>query len=625
LAGKDEGMFRRLTRLVTTPARDLVSGATRDTDARPTEYDKAEMKAMIERKRRNDYVRKRELDTLRRIRREGLSADQAAALTMQSSRMDDSEVRSTQQSVQTDGIKAKIDAIERQMVGVSSGVSAGPGSNTGAGGRPSRTPPTLPPGPPPPILTTTIFDEDDGAPPTVPVALVSDDEPAATHAPTVPVSQLPEDTRPLSFELLPDPEPAPAPRPLHAPPLLTDRPDAAMMSPTPPAKTPAPAPSYARPPMPISAVPFASSDFVEVQEIVHDASLDEPVIAFAGGDFQSCEGALLTMVGARGERRDHEETWLVLFDLYRAIGQQSKFESLTMDYVERFHRSAPQWFSLPRLLAEATGTPAAEERLGGGIGWVCPPQLDADSVMRLDALSMQLPLPWVMDWTNLTGVDVDAAARLRDLMTRWAGQSIAMRWVAGDRLFSVLQDLAPTGLRDADPVYWMLRLEALRLAHRPDQFDEVAIDYCVTYEVSPPSWENARCNAHVIGANMNTRTLSLSVVGDAVTSFQDTSIGEETSSPIRVSTMELAGQLSGDLGEQLARLTAQAGDAKVVRINCSLLMRVDFVAAGDLLNWVAQRHGQGGEIVFMETHRLVALMFGAMGITEHARVQLRTN
>ena len=116
----------------------------------PTEFDKAEMKAMMERKRRNDYVRKRELDTLRRIRRQGLWGDQAQALTMQSSRMDESvEARSTRSSVQSVGIKAKIDAIERQMVGASSSVSAG-----GPPPRAPRTAPTLPPGPPPPILTT---------------------------------------------------------------------------------------------------------------------------------------------------------------------------------------------------------------------------------------------------------------------------------------------------------------------------------------------------------------------------------------------------------------------------------------------------------------------------------------
>ena len=152
MSDKDEGggLFRRMARKVAAPARELVGMTPRETDIRATEFDKAEMKAMIERKRRNDYVRKRELDTLRRIRREGLSGDQAQALTMQSSRMDEHiEARSTQSSVQSVGIKAKIDAIERQMVGASSGVSAG----GPAAKPPPRTAPTLPPGPPPPWST----------------------------------------------------------------------------------------------------------------------------------------------------------------------------------------------------------------------------------------------------------------------------------------------------------------------------------------------------------------------------------------------------------------------------------------------------------------------------------------
>ena len=103
----------------------------------------------------------------------------------------------------------------------------------------------------------------------------------------------------------------------------------------------------------------------------------------------------------------------------------------------------------------------------------------------------------------------------------------------------------------------MLRLEALRLAHRPDQFDEVAIDYCVTFEVSPPSWENARCKAQLIGATQDTQTLSLSVVGEATTSFMDTSmIAEDATAapaPVQITSVELAGQLSGDLSRAAER------------------------------------------------------------------------
>ena len=75
---------------------------------------------MIERKRRNEFVRKREFDMLRRVRREGLIAEQAAALTA-ASRLDDSErLRPTaSRPARRDGVKAKIDAIEQQMVGSS--------------------------------------------------------------------------------------------------------------------------------------------------------------------------------------------------------------------------------------------------------------------------------------------------------------------------------------------------------------------------------------------------------------------------------------------------------------------------------------------------------------------------
>ena len=658
MTDKDEGggLFRRMARKVAAPARELVGMTPRETDIRATEFDKAEMKAMIERKRRNDYVRKRELDTLRRIRREGLSGDQAQALTMQSSRMDETvEARSTQSSVQSVGIKAKIDAIERQMVGASSGVSAG----SPVAKPPPRTVPALPPGPPPPILTTTIFDPEDAAL-TLPVTFntTPDDEhetvarldggPLSFDAPTEPmgldggrgqVTRNFANTMPYDGGDDPFAPPigvAPPPtQPLHAPLEFTHT----------PIQSPAPAPALQAAPLPFLTNPYAAGapaprtaptsqstvdlgggERVEISEVVHDEALDEAVIAFAGGDFAGCEKALQALVGPRGERRDHDETWLVLFDLYRAIGQHAKFETVTMEYVERFHRSAPQWFSLPKQLAESTKKPESGTSIAGGIGWVCPPNLDAEGVARLDALSMQLPSPWVMDWTALQSVDVEGASKLQKLFLSWANQPLSLSWIAGEKLFSVLHDLAPTGVRDADPVYWMLRLEALRLAHRPDQFDEVAIDYCVTFEVSPPSWENARCKAQLSGTTHNTQTLSLSVVGEATTSFMDTSMLSEDVSPpapVQITSVELAGQLSGDLAELLGRLTQQVGDSRVVRISCALLMRVDFVAAGDLLNWVAQRHAEGREIVFHETHRLVALMFGAMGINETARVQLR--
>ena len=93
--------------------------------------------------------------------------------------------------------------------------------------------------------------------------------------------------------------------------------------------------------------------------------------------------------------------------------------------------------------------------------------LDADGVAKLASLALQMPLPWVFDWGALQTIDAEAAGRSRELFRSWMPQDLDMRWLSGERLFAVLQEAAPTGVRDADPAYWQLRLDALRMTQPP--------------------------------------------------------------------------------------------------------------------------------------------------------------
>jgi ABC-type transporter Mla MlaB component len=381
---------------------------------------------------------------------------------------------------------------------------------------------------------------------------------------------------------------------------------------------PATKPAAAVEPAALQPAPLPS---VEVTELAHDHELDEAVIAFANADFTHCERALVTLVSPKGLRYSHEDTWLALFDLYRATGQQLRFDALSQEFDQHFQKSSPQWYSLPKLVAEAASTGQQKISLAGQLGWVCPPRLDTDALASLISQTLQLPQPWVMDWTALNRIEPDAVNQLNTLLHQWAGQPLELRWLASDRLFAVLQESAPVGVRDADPGYWLARLQALRLVNRPDQFDEAAIDYCVTYEVSPPSWEPTKGVARVGGSAANTRTAPLSVVGEPITTMQGGMSGETQG--VSITTLDLSGQLSGDISAVLSALDAKLGGAQIVRISCALLIRVDFIAAGDLLNWVTARQAEGRHISFVDVHRLVALMFGAMGITEHAPVHLR--
>ena len=83
-------------------------------------------------------------------------------------------------------------------------------------------------------------------------------------------------------------------------------------------------------------------------------------------------------------------------------------------------------------------------------------------------------------------------------------------------------------------------------------------------------------------------------------------------------------QLVGDIGATLKKLDDELGKATIVHVSCARLIRVDFIAAGDLLNWVLARRTENRTVSFIEAHRMVALFFGAMGINEHATVKVRT-
>ena len=383
---------------------------------------------------------------------------------------------------------------------------------------------------------------------------------------------------------------------------------------------------------------------VEVAELAHDPDLDEAVIAFANADFEPCERMLLQLIGNGGPRATHAETWYALFDLYRAIGQQHKFETLALEYAERFGWSAPQWFSMPKLVADAAAKTARQSDskaaslpapldgiqfepgdFGPGstqVGWAAPAMVDEEEVTELRSQLLQLPLPWVLDWRALESIDAQACGALTSLLRDWSEEDIEMRWMGGDRFFQVLSDMAPVNDRDADPAPWLLRMEALRLANQPVEFDQAAIDYCLTYEVSPPSWHPARCTLRTAAASGNMVTLAPVIHhAEVSTSFMESQLADEE--PTQVASVELTGQLVGDIGNLLSELDRDIGAATLINVSCALLIRIDFIAAGDLLNWVLNRRSRGQTINFTETHRLVALFCGAMGINEHARVTVR--
>jgi anti-anti-sigma regulatory factor len=642
---ENNGLLSKVVKFVRNPTTSWADIDQQESD-RESSYSKQMLKEMIERKRRNDFVRKREFDMLRKMRRSEVMAGQdptARPSFFQSSMPSKPDDRAT--------TLKKIDEIEAQMSmqwwktkhGDSAASRMGSSTNFPVS---SHVPPEAPAGSTASPTRAHAYsktepqrltpDQHHSAPMTIEPMLesVAPTKEGFIEFPEFPAPAAPAASVAQVAQVARAPLPAASARPPMASPIpLAKPPVAGAFSAVTPAGGPASEPAG-------HSTGFSASKLfaIDVDEFAHDPELEEASIRFANGDDAGAEAGLREVLGPHGARIDHDETWLTLFDLYRAIGQHERFETAAIEFAGRFARSAPQWFSMPEAVgrmqgpAESAAVPGAAQPLAN---WTAPATLGTQTVVTMNVALSKAPPPWRLNWSKLNAIDEAALESLTRLFSQWASQAVQLRFIGADILERVLRNATPSGDKAANPAWWKLRMEILRVMHRPDEFELVALDYCVTYEVSPPSWDSARCDYKALqsdGSYIAGQTIIGEAFRDSLSSgmsmsmgYGDTQAAGLHSQMSNISTVELAGQILGDATEALDTLESKLLGADVMVISCARLIRIDFSAAGNLLNWVTARQAEGRQVQFVEVHRLVAAFFNVIGISEHARVMARTD
>jgi anti-anti-sigma regulatory factor len=610
------GFLSKVVKFVRHPTTSWADLDTRQAD-RESEYSKAALKEMIERKRRNDFVRKREFDMLRKIRsREGTSPEGPG--------MRPSFFQSSLPSKPDDRAETlkKIDEIEAQMSmqwwktkGPDSLVSTGSGLNAGAhssGGSPLKARDEVPPasGIPDPLARQRQAQYDETEPAPLPMQSVQ-------ASGTFPASSPPA-----------------TPNSAHAGQALAGTVGkSAQGSPAGPSRTGLMAPTQ---PSELgsssSGGSFSASHFysLDVQEIVQDPDVEEAAIRFANGDDAGAEQGLMEVLGEGGSKVNEIDDWLALFDLYRATGQMAPFESRAVDFVNRFNRSAPQWFDMPETVSSMTGKSFTPTASNNRAVWVSENELDAHAVGTLQNVLLRAKQPWVLDWTPMESMDLKAARAMLGIFTLWGDQDVELRFLGSAVFRDLLKTYTPSGRRDVEQLWWELRMAVLRVMNRPDEFELTALDFCVTYEVSPPGWEKPRCHVTSVSADRpdeaGQSVLSEAVLESVPSAYPGESVFEGQSSEFnQLGLVELSGEIRGDPQATLDMLERRLTGADVMIISCRNLIRVDFSAAGTLLNWVSQHHAERRLVQFVDAHRLVSAFFHVIGITEYAKVVVRND
>lgn len=329
--------------------------------------------------------------------------------------------------------------------------------------------------------------------------------------------------------------------------------------------------------------------------------LEEAAILFANGQPQPAMATLRNAI-AHGEVADAaQQAWLMLFDVMNHCGMRTEFDDTAIDFASVFEKSPPPWRELATAPAPAARAP------GNGAALALPAVVD-ESIDRLTEQARRAAAakrPVTVDCRAVQRVTAAGAALLCGLLDVFKQSRAPLVVAEANRLFEVARAGVEPGRRDDSEAVWMLALESLRVLGERQQFDDLAIDYCVTFEVSPPSWEP-------MPEAIRSRP------ADPAPATQTPAAREADAG-----SFALCGELTGRMQKELASLRAWAHDRSEVIIDCRELDRLDFVAAGELLNELVMLRARNAQVVFLEPSYVVLALMIVMGIHDLAQIRRR--
>ncbi len=318
--------------------------------------------------------------------------------------------------------------------------------------------------------------------------------------------------------------------------------------------------------------------------------IEEAAIFFANGQVVQALAALSRAVSEEDLGASALQAWLMLFDLYQHLGMSAEFDALAMEFVVKFERSPPSWTETgrrqdPALLTGGIGYCA----LSGTLSEASAPALEKlrDTAQRLQTVRM--------DCAKLQGLNAPGCRLLGETLAsiRAAGKDVMI--TGESQLLRLLEEPCRAGRSETEGAVWALLLELYRMLKLKDKFEETAVNYAVTFEVSPPSWDSQP------GAGPKPAAVERPVEPED-------------------RAFALSGDITGASDALAGQLQDWAAANAMLVIDMSQARRVDFATAGLMLNVLSKLQRSGTTIQIRGANELINALFLAMGIGRIARI-----
>jgi anti-anti-sigma regulatory factor len=318
------------------------------------------------------------------------------------------------------------------------------------------------------------------------------------------------------------------------------------------------------------------------------AVLEDAALRFASGQAQGARTLL-----EQGVQNDHDTmlsplAWLALFDVLQRAGDRAGFDQFALKYVVQFERSAPGW--------EATLKPQIGPRAAGGyIGLTG--KLTAASASQLEPLKRAMAKGVAevrLDVMSLTGFDDEGARLLAQVLADARRRKFQLVLQRFEKIKPALDTAVKKGSTGGEGA-WLLSLELLQWTNAHEAFEDRALEYAVTFELSPPSWEPPDLP-------------QTSAEPPAEAAAESAAAPEEE-------MLVWTGVMAGSAQPQLTRLTEFAQGRAVVPLDLRQVERIDFVCAGAMLNAINRIEGQRKSVQLIGASPIIRALLLLIGIS----------
>ena len=323
------------------------------------------------------------------------------------------------------------------------------------------------------------------------------------------------------------------------------------------------------------------------------AVLENAALLYASG-----QGAPARTLLEQGVASDHDTrlsplAWLALFDLMQRAGDRNGFDQLALQYVVQFERSAPSW-------EESSGR-ALVAKAGPAGGYVAfPGKLTAASATQIDGLKRAIEKGATqtrVDLAQVGGFDDEGARLLAEALAVARRRACPLSIQKADKLRLALAAAIKQGSQAGEGA-WMLALELLQWRQERETFEDLAVEYAVAFEQSPPSWEPPPAPP--------------AAPADAASA---PATEEEGTLPADVEMLVWTGVMAGAALAYFTRLADFAQRRAIVPVDMSGVERVDFVCAGSMLNAINRIEAQRKSVQLIGVSPIVRALLLLIGIS----------